>query len=89
MTDLLALEIDWAYGTLQRIIGLIERRGFEIANLEVVDMGLMRHVEVTVRARNECRSFEILCRQVDRLYGVARIQKAASAYTNHRFPLVG
>jgi acetolactate synthase II small subunit len=71
-TDTLHLNIDRADGSLQRLIGLVERRGFHIDGLILRDEGPGRRVEMAVRGRDAARSVESLGRQIDRLFGVAR-----------------
>lgn len=91
MSHSLLVDVDWAEGTLQRLIGLIERRGFEIVDIDMVRIGDVRRIEAIVRARSGERSFDILCRQVDRLYGIYRSSQvdASERTTDHQFPLVG
>ncbi|MBA3810575.1 MAG: ACT domain-containing protein [Caulobacteraceae bacterium] len=67
-------EIDRAEGSLQRLIGLVERRGFHIDVLEMEAEGNGgRRVALGVRARDSGRCFDVLGRQIDRLIGVRRI----------------
>lgn len=77
MSDILHLNIDRADGSLQRLIGLIERRGFHIDGMTLRDEGADRRVELAVRGRDAARNVEILGRQIDRLFGVTRIHAAA------------
>ena len=74
MSDTLHLNIDRADGSLQRLIGLVERRGFHIDGINMADEGTMRRIALTVRGRDAARSIDTLGRQIDRLIGVARIQ---------------
>lgn len=76
MTDTLLIQIDRADGSLQRLIGLIERRGFEIERMSVSDAGAHREVRVGVRARDASRCPDVLGRQIDRLFGVRRMTAA-------------
>lgn len=54
MTSFL-IQLDHAEGSLQRLIGLIERRGFHIDQLAVSDAGAHREVRVAVRGRDSGR----------------------------------
>jgi len=74
MSDTIHIHIDRADGSLQRLIGLVERRGFHIDGLNMADEGAMRRIALTVRGRDAARSIDNLGRQIDRLIGVARIQ---------------
>lgn len=69
----LHLHIDRADGSLQRLIGLVERRGFHIDGLVLRDEGPGRSVEMAVRGRDDARNVENLGRQIDRLFGVTRV----------------
>lgn len=72
-TDILHLEIDRAEGSLQRLIGLVERRGFNIDGMTLSGEGPHRRVRLAVSARDAGRCPEVLGRCVDRLYGVTRL----------------
>ena len=72
MSKSMQLELDCAEGSLQRLIGLIERRGFHIDELIMDRAGEARSVKIQVRPRDETRHFDVLGRQIDRLYGVRR-----------------
>lgn len=74
MSDTIHIHIDRADGSLQRLIGLVERRGFHIDGMSMADEGAMRRIALTVRGRDAARSIDNLGRQIDRLIGVARIQ---------------
>ena len=74
MSDTIHIQIDRADGSLQRLIGLVERRGFHIDGINMADEGAMRRIALTVRGSDAARSIDTLGRQIDRLIGVARIQ---------------
>ena len=74
MSNMIHIQIDRADGSLQRLIGLVERRGFHIDGMSMADEGAMRRIALTVRGRDAARSIDNLGRQIDRLIGVARIQ---------------
>lgn len=73
MTDTFVIQIDRSEGALQRLIGLIERRGFHIDRMSVADLGTLREVRLKVSARDATRSVDVLGRQIDRLIGVRRM----------------
>ena len=86
MTDTIHIQIDRADGSLQRLIGLVERRGFHIDVLSLSDEGALRRVQMQVRGRDAGRCAENLGRQIDKLVGatrtvrpVARFQTGAAA----------
>ena len=73
MSHLIHIELDRLEGSLLRVLGLIERRGFHIDQMELYDLGEKRGLSVTVRPRDPSRSPDQLGLQIDRLYGVTRL----------------
>ena len=73
MSDTIHIQIDRADGSLQRLIGLVERRGFHIDGMSMADEGPSRRIALTVRGRDDQRCADALGRQIDRLFGVRRI----------------
>ena len=74
-------EIDRAEGSLPRLIGLIERRGFAIDSMQMGAEGNgARRVSVAVRGLQAERCPEVLGRQIDRLIGVRRLAGDVIAY---------
>lgn len=73
MTDTIQIQIDRADGSLQRLIGLVERRGFHIDGINMADEGDFRRIALTVRSRDAARSMDNLGLQIDRLFGARRI----------------
>ncbi len=80
MSDTIHIQIDRADGSLQRLIGLVERRGFHIDAMSLSEEGAMRQVRLQVRGRDDGRSTENLGRQIDKLVGATRVGFAPSAY---------
>ncbi len=78
MTDTISIELDRADGTLQRLIGLVERRGFHIEGMSLTDIEGVRRLDMTVRGRDANRSTDILGRQIDRMIGATRIAAAST-----------
>ena len=77
MSHLIHIELDRLEGSLIRVIGLIERRGFHIDAMELYDLGEDRRgASVTVRPRDPSRNADMLGLQIDRLYGVRRLSEA-------------
>lgn len=77
MSDTIHIQIDRADGSLQRLIGLVERRGFHIDGMSMADEGASRRIALTVRGRDAARSIDNLGCQIDRLFGVARVSAPA------------
>lgn len=80
MSDTIQIKIDRADGSLQRLIGLVERRGFHIDAMSLSDEGATRRVQMQVRGRDEGRCTENLGRQIDKLIGAARITQPTYQY---------
>ena len=80
MTDTIHIQIDRADGSLQRLIGLVERRGFHIDGMSLSDEGAMRRVQLQIRGRDEGRCTENLGRQIDKLIGATRVGFTASTF---------
>ncbi len=77
MNHSIHIELDRAEGTLMRILGLVERRGFNIEACELYDLGEdKRGLTLQVRVRDAGRTIETLCLQIDRLYGIKRLEQA-------------
>jgi len=74
MSHLIHIELDRLEGTLLRILGLVERRGFHIDQMELYDLGEdKRGLTITARPRDPSRSPDTLGLQIDRLYGITRL----------------
>lgn len=80
MTDTIHITIDRADGSLQRLIGLVERRGFHIDGMTLSDEGASRRVSMQVRGRDAGRCADNLGRQIDKLHGATRDGFAAATY---------
>jgi acetolactate synthase II small subunit len=77
MSHLIHIELDRLEGSLLRILGLVERRGFHIDALELFDLGEdKRGLTIDVRPRDPSRSLETLGLQLDKLYGSKRLAEA-------------
>lgn len=69
------IEIDRREGTLLRILGLVERRGFHIDGLSMTEIDEdKRLLTLQVRAWDDSRSLKTLGLQIDRLYGIKRLE---------------
>jgi acetolactate synthase-1/3 small subunit len=82
MIDTIHIQLDEAEGSLPRIVGLIERRGFHIERMVMENRGGGRSAAICVRPRDASRRVEVLGRQIDRLFGVRRCEP-------HEFVAVG
>jgi acetolactate synthase II small subunit len=73
MSDTIHILIDRADGALQRLIGLVERRGFHIDAMDMASEGTGEGSALTVRGRDAGRSIVNLGQQIDRLVGARRV----------------
>ena len=73
MTDTIHIRIDRADGSLQRLIGLVERRGFHIDGMSLTVEGAARRIALAVRGRDDDRCVDSLGRQIDKLFGMDRV----------------
>jgi len=80
MSDTIHIQIDRADGSLQRLIGLVERRGFHIDGMSMADEGATRRIQLQVRGRDSGRCTEILSRQIDRMIGATRVSCPVSQF---------
>ena len=78
MSNIIHIQIDRADGSLQRLIGLVERRGFHIDGMNMADEGSTRRISLTVRGRDAARCIDNLGRQIDGLFGARRIDPATA-----------
>ena len=72
----LHLELDHVEGSLPRVIGLIERRGFIIDALTMRTGNQGRVLSLKIRPRDGARCPQVLGRQIDRLFGLRRLSEA-------------
>lgn len=86
MSTTIHIQIDRAQGSLQRLIGLIERRGFHIDRIAMSDAGACRDVRLTVRPADASRCPDVLGRQIDRLIGVRRMAPAVAPVDQEPVP---
>ena len=75
MTGEIVIDFARSEGAVLRLIGQIERRGFEITSMLMsdVDAGPAR-LTLGVTARDAARRFDTLSRHVSKIYGVVGVQ---------------
>ena len=78
MSAVIHIHVDHADGALQRLIGLVERRGFHIDGIDMATEGAAFRIALTVRGRDAGRSIDNLGLQIDRLIGARRISNDAA-----------
>jgi acetolactate synthase II small subunit len=76
------IEIDFApaEGAILRLVGLIERRGFEVVAMDVPPMDRARSASMalSLRARDATRRIETLDAQIRRIHGVSDVRHRAA-----------
>jgi acetolactate synthase II small subunit len=76
------IEIDFApaEGAILRLVGLIERRGYEVVAMDVPPMDRARSacMALSLRARDAGRRVETLGAQIRRVHGVSDVRHVAA-----------
>ncbi len=83
-TETISIEIARAEGAIQRLFGLIERRGFELTSFNMPEnhphgSNDAFHITVGISPRDASRSVDVLSRQIGRLHGIRRIGRGIAA----------
>ena len=73
MNKTLYVHLDHLQGSLQRVVGLVERRGFLIDGLRMEPLHDGRKLMLTVTPRDTSRCVRVLARQLERLQGILRV----------------
>lgn len=73
MTTQINIDFLPAEGAVVRLIGLVERRGYELEAMNYVPAIGSHRLSVTVRARPGLRQIETLKAQIARAYGVTAV----------------
>ncbi len=80
------LEIEFApsEGAVIRLIGLVERRGYEVLGVELPAMraDAPARIGLTVRPRDGGRRMAVLAAQVRKVYGVSDVRETALGAAN-------
>lgn len=66
----LHVRLECGEGSLRRLLGLIEGRGFSVDTLSVLKNDTLHDALLCVTPRDDTRRVELLARQVNRLIGV-------------------
>lgn len=77
------IEIDFmpVEGAILRLVGLVERRGFEVSALDAPPMtpGRLARMTLLLRPRDASRRIETLHAQIRRIHGVAEVRDHPAA----------
>ncbi|WP_306015247.1 ACT domain-containing protein [Oceanicaulis sp. MMSF_3324] len=79
MTDRIEIEFRPSEGAILRLIGLVERRGFEVRGVELPQMNTQSdaRMDLTVQPRDAGRKMSTLCAQISKIYGVSAVRSAS------------
>ena len=79
MTDRIEIEFRPSEGAILRLIGLVERRGFEVrgVNLPQMSANADARMDLTVQPRDAGRRMSTLCAQIAKVYGVSAVRSAS------------
>lgn len=81
MSHTLNIRIADREGALVRLIGLIERRGYEICAMDKSNgTAGIADIQVEIAARGGERRIDVLMRQVSRLFDVMSVQQPIAAH---------
>jgi len=83
MTGELVIDFTRSEGAVLRLIGQVERRGFEVTSMTMPEAGTgPARLTLGVAARDASRRFDTLTRHVSKIYGVTgvRAQEAAPPF---------
>ncbi|MEO1038570.1 MAG: ACT domain-containing protein [Pseudomonadota bacterium] len=76
------IEIDFhaSEGAILRLVGLVERRGFEVLGMTLPHMDATQpaHMGLTVRPRDDSRRLAVLEAQLRRIHGVSDVRHGAA-----------
>lgn len=78
MSHTIRIRIKRAEGSLIRVLGLIFRRGFEVAQLTAGRTEDGRWIDVTAVVESD-RPADVLCRQIEKLFDVVHVQLVVPA----------
>jgi acetolactate synthase-1/3 small subunit/acetolactate synthase II small subunit len=74
MTQRLEIDFAMAEGAMLRMLGLIERRGFEVCGLSMSGTGREGALAVDLSARDSGRGLEVMAGQLRRLTDVRHVR---------------
>ncbi len=77
MTQRIEIDFEPAEGQVVRLIGLVERRGYELlgVNFQPATIGGKGRLDMSVRPRPGPRRMETLKAQISRVYGVLAVRE--------------
>jgi len=76
MTHRLDIDFTRAEGAVLRLIGLVERKGFEITGIAMpADGDGPARLSLNIVARDPARRIEVLSRHVEKVYGVIAVRR--------------
>ena len=75
----ITVEFDPGEGAVGRIVGLVERRGYELRGLNMGKAGARHALTLDLAARDAGRQFDILDLQLRRLVGVHHVSTSPAS----------
>jgi len=80
MTADIVIDFTRSEGAVLRLIGQVERRGFEVTSMTMAEHGAgPARLTLGVAPRDAARSFDTLSRHVAKIHGVTSVRAAARA----------
>ena len=75
MTTRLTLSFTKSEGALIRLIGMVERKGWEVCaiSMDHAEQDGTAEMTLTLTPRDETRSLEVLCRHIEKMHDVSAV----------------
>ena len=76
MTHTLEIDFARAEGAVLRLIGLVERKGYDVRGIDMRDSGDgPARLNLSVSPRDSGRRIEVLSRHVEKVFGVSAVRR--------------
>lgn len=76
MSGRLAIDFTSIEGAVPRMLGLVERRGFDLSGISMIEREGQGRLVLDVRPRDASRQLDVVARQLRRLHEVQRVTLA-------------
>ena len=80
MTHRIDVDFEPAEGALLRMIGLVERRGFQLRGLQMAEKDGRGLLSLEVQPRDPSRRLEVVAAQLRRLHDVGQVSVSTQGY---------
>ena len=80
MTERIEIQFAMAEGAMLRVLGLVERRGFEVRGVSMIGEGEQGSLSLDVRPRDPNRRLDIVAGQLRRLADVRHVNVSSQGF---------